>query len=80
MTESGTVLFAFCLTLLAGLSTGLGALLGIMAKTTHTRFLTGSLGFSAGVMLYVSFVEILGKARISLTEATGSNVQGAWAL
>jgi len=78
MTESGPLFFAFGLTLLAGLSTGIGGLLGIMAKTTHTRFLTGSLGFSAGVMLYVSFVEILAKARISLTDATGSNVQGAW--
>jgi len=53
--DAGTVLFAFSLTLMAGLSTGIGSALAFFTKTTNTRFLTAALGFSAGVMIYVSF-------------------------
>jgi ZIP family zinc transporter len=66
MTTS-TVLFAFGLTLVAGLSTGIGSAMALVAKRTNTRFLSASLGFSAGVMIYVSFVELLGEARETLT-------------
>ncbi len=72
-----TLLFAFGLTLLAGLSTGIGSAMAFFAKKTNTRFLSISLGFSAGVMIYVSFVEILNQAKISLTEALGIT-QGTW--
>lgn len=51
--------FAFLLTLFAGLSTGIGALLAFFTKRTNTLLLAAALGFSAGVMLYVSFVELL---------------------
>jgi zinc transporter, ZIP family len=61
-----TLLFAFGLTLFAGLSTGIGSAIAFFARKTNTRFLSLSLGFSAGVMLYVSFVEIFYKARISI--------------
>lgn len=71
------VLAAFGLTLLAGLATGIGSALGFFAKRTNTRFLAASLGFSAGVMLYVSFVEIFAKARLALTGALGI-VPGTW--
>ncbi len=47
------------LTLFAGLSTGIGSALAFFTKRTNTRFLTYALGFSAGVMLYVSLVEIM---------------------
>ena len=57
------VLFAFALTTFAGLSTGIGAAFTFFTKKTNKAFLSGSLGFSAGVMIYVSFVEILSKAR-----------------
>ncbi|NTV93409.1 MAG: zinc transporter ZupT, partial [Chlorobiaceae bacterium] len=50
---------ALGLTLLAGLSTGIGSLLALMVNHTNKKFLTFSLGFSAGIMLYVSFVEIM---------------------
>ncbi|MDZ7664436.1 MAG: zinc transporter ZupT [Desulfotignum sp.] len=73
--DAGTVLFAFSLTLMAGLSTGIGSALAFFAKTTNTRFLTASLGFSAGVMIYVSLVEIFVKARDAL-EATLGPFQG----
>ncbi|MFA7673618.1 MAG: zinc transporter ZupT, partial [Clostridia bacterium] len=54
----GNIYFAFALTLLAGLSTGIGSLIAFFAKKTNTKFLSLSLGFSAGVMIYVSMVEI----------------------
>lgn len=68
---------AFSLTLFAGLSTGIGSILAFFTKTTNERFLSTSLGFSAGVMIYVSFVEILGKAEESLISALGENL-GSW--
>lgn len=70
-------LIAFGLTLFAGLSTGIGSALAFFTKRTSPKFLATSLGFSAGVMIYVSFVEIIDKARDSLIE--GSNyVMGHW--
>ncbi|MBN1182536.1 MAG: zinc transporter ZupT [Bacteroidales bacterium] len=66
--DTQTVLFAFGLTLFAGLSTGIGSTIAFMAKTTNTKFLSVALGFSAGVMIYVSFVEIFLKARDVLGE------------
>ena len=71
------LLLAFGLTLFAGLATGIGSLIALFAKRTNTNFLSISLGFSAGVMIYVSFVEILVKARASLTTAMGP-VKGEW--
>lgn len=71
------VIFAFSLTLFAGLSTGIGSLIALLSKKTSTKFLSFALGFSAGVMIYVSFVEILVKARESLVEVWG-DVLGNW--
>ena len=51
------ILLAFVLTLLAGLSTGIGSLIAFLAKQTNKKFLSVSLGFSAGVMIYVSMIE-----------------------
>ncbi len=48
------------LTLLAGLATGIGSLIGLFMKKISPGFLRLMLGFSAGVMLYVSFTELLG--------------------
>jgi len=66
--DSTTLLIAFGLTLFAGLSTGIGSAIGFFAKRTNTKFLAVALGFSAGVMIYISFVEIFFEARISITE------------
>ncbi len=55
-------LFAFLVTLGAGLATAVGAAVGLFARHTNRQFLALALGFSAGVMIYVSFVEILPKA------------------
>ena len=56
------MLFAFLVTLGAGLATAVGAAVGLFARHTNRQFLALALGFSAGVMIYVSFVEILPKA------------------
>lgn len=58
MFSTSQVIQAFILTLLAGLATGIGSIIALKAKTTNKVFLAVSLGFSAGVMVYVSFVEI----------------------
>lgn len=64
-------LFAFLLTLGAGLSTGIGSVLGLLGKGFNPRLLSLSLSFSAGVMIFVSFVEIFPKARASMAAALG---------
>ncbi|HHT49725.1 MAG TPA: zinc transporter ZupT [Firmicutes bacterium] len=75
---TANLLFAFGLTLMAGLSTGIGSLLAFYAKQTNKKFLSVALGFSAGVMIYVSMVEIFAEARASL-EAVYGSTKGYWA-
>jgi ZIP family zinc transporter len=75
--EWSPVAIAFALTLFAGLATGIGSALALLARRTNTRFLSAALGFSAGVMIYVSFVEILADARASLSADLGMRA-GAW--
>ncbi|MBS3819987.1 zinc transporter ZupT [bacterium] len=66
------VWIALGLTVFAGMATGIGSAIAFFAKRTNYRFLSISTGFSAGVMLYVSFVEIFGKGIESLTKAYGN--------
>lgn len=68
---------AFLLTLIAGLCTGAGSLVALTARRTNTKLLAASLGFSAGVMVYVSFVGILAKAQESLVHELGKG-PGSW--
>jgi ZIP family zinc transporter len=72
------LLFASALTLFAGLATGLGSFLALMTKRTDAKFLSISLGFSAGVMIYVSMIEIFVKAQRALVAELGER-GGAWA-
>ena len=74
----GSVLFALGLTVFAGLSTGIGSLIGFMSKEFNPRFLTVALGFSAGVMIYVSMIEIFVKARDSLSVTFGDKMGYVW--
>jgi zinc transporter, ZIP family len=76
-TNFDNVVFAFLLTLFAGLATGIGAALAFFTKTTNTKFLSIALGFSAGVMIYVSMIEIFQKAKDSLISIHGT-VNGTW--
>lgn len=76
--NTDNLLFAFRLTLLAGLSTGIGGLFAFYAKQTNKKFLSVALGFSAGVMIYVSMIELFAEARNSL-EAVYGSIKGYWA-
>jgi len=76
--DFNNVIFAFGLTLLAGLSTGIGSLLAFFTKRTNTKALSIALGFSAGVMIYVSMIELFSEAKIALVAALG-NTGGSWA-
>lgn len=67
---------AFLFTLLAGLSTGLGSLVAFFSKRTNRKFLSISLGFSAGVMIYISMAEIYIEAGETLREQLGKS--GGW--
>lgn len=71
------VWYALGLTLLAGLATGVGSAIAFFAKRTNYRFLSVATGFSAGVMLYVSFVEILPKGLAALAIPYGERL-GHW--
>lgn len=71
------VMLAFGLTLFAGMATGIGSIIAFTAKRTNYRFLSIATGFSAGVMLYVSFVEIFFKGVEALTGRYG-DYWGHW--
>ncbi|TCL54886.1 zinc transporter ZupT [Allofournierella massiliensis] len=72
-----TVLLALFLTLLAGLSTGIGSCIAFLSRHTNRKFLSISLGFSAGVMIYVSLIEIFFKAQDALITEMGTRL-GSW--
>lgn len=77
MNDVNNLFLAFSLTLFAGLATGVGSAIAFFAKKTNTKFLSVSLGFSAGVMIYVSMIEIFVKAQDSLTHELGPKL-GSW--
>ena len=65
------VLSGIGLTALAGLATGVGSCIAFFAKRNSTRFLSCALGFSGGVMIYISFVELLAGSQGELSELFG---------
>ena len=70
------LLFAFALTTLAGLSTAIGAAIAFFAKKTDTKLLSTAMGFSAGVMIYISFVELLAEGFRTVGEELGESMAG----
>ena len=78
MYDLTSILIAFGMTLIAGLATGIGGVIGVAQKNPSDKFMAGALGFSAGVMVYVSLIEILPKGMESLTESYGE-LSGQWA-
>jgi len=68
--ESALIL-AFLVTLGAGLATGIGSTLAFFTKQTNKAFFAVSMGFSAGVMIYLSFVEILPKSVKYISDTSG---------
>ena len=75
--DNPNVWFALGLTLFAGLSTGIGSALAFFSKHTNRSFLSIALGFSAGVMIYVSMIEIFFKAKGALCAELGDR-PGYW--
>lgn len=65
------MLAVLALTTFAGLATGVGGAIGFFVKKTNIRLLTFLLGLSAGVMVYISFVELLASSQATLAEIYG---------
>jgi ZIP family zinc transporter len=59
MDVSANVNVALLLTLLAGLSTGIGSSIAYFIKKPRIAYLSFGLGLSAGVMIYISLDELL---------------------
>ena len=57
------IISALILTLIAGSATGIGGALVLFKKKLSSRFLAGSLGLSAGVMIFISMAEMLPEAQ-----------------
>ncbi len=71
MVTIGDVELALLLTTIAGLSTGIGSIIAYFIRKPKTIYLSFFLGFSAGVMIYVSFVELLFGAIESVGQIPG---------
>lgn len=74
MNISGNVGMALLLTVIAGLSTGIGSAIAYFIKKPKIIYLSFALGLSAGVMIYISFMELLPDAITAIGELWGSAV------
>lgn len=72
------VQIAFLLTILAGLSTGIGSAIAFVVKEKSEKILTFAMGLAAGVMLYLSFMEMLPHATASVTQHDGHSHETSW--
>ena len=70
----GNLFSALLLTLCAGLATGIGGIVIMFVKKFSPKFLSASLGFSAGVMILISLVELFPEARGSLSGIYGEKL------
>ena len=71
------LILAFTLSFLAGAASAVGGLCSFFVKKENLSALAIGLGFSAGVMLYVSFMEILPHAHQTLGILYGE-IPGRW--
>lgn len=69
--EFTNLTYALTLTIFAGLSTGIGSLIAFFAHKTNKALLAFSLGLSAGVMIYISFVELFAQSQSNLINEFG---------
>jgi len=67
----GDIGTAILLTTLAGLSTTVGSALAFIVRRPGPRFMAATLGFAAGVMVLVSFAELLPRAVDTLGDTGG---------
>lgn len=70
----GNFIMAFLLTLFAGMATGIGGAIILFVKRFSPKFLCATLGFSAGVMILISLVELFQEAREALSLEFGENL------
>lgn len=77
--DAERALYAFGLTALAGLCTGIGGAVAFFTRRTDARLLSGALGFSAGVMIFISLTELLVESSRSLEASLGPSA-GGWAV
>ncbi|WP_114750986.1 zinc transporter ZupT [Pleomorphovibrio marinus] len=77
MQADENLLFAFALTFMAGLSTGVGGLAAFANFARKEKFLAFALGLAAGAMIYISFVELLFGALESF-QKEGDDAQTAY--
>jgi ZIP family zinc transporter len=71
MEVSQNVGAALILTVIAGLSTGIGSAIAYFIKKPKIAYLSFSLGLSAGVMIYISFMELLPDATKAIGQLGG---------
>lgn len=67
-----SIIYPLILTFIAGLATGIGSIIAFFAHRTSRGFFSFTLGLSAGVMLYVSFVELFDQSRDLFTASWGA--------
>ncbi|HOK26036.1 MAG TPA: zinc transporter ZupT [Bacteroidales bacterium] len=72
--DSAVIIRALIMTFIAGMATGAGGLVAFFARRTKPSFLSFSLGFSAGVMIYISFTELLPESRLNFSGVYSENV------
>jgi ZIP family zinc transporter len=71
MDVTENIIPAFLLTVFAGLSTGIGSAIAYFIRKPKIAYLSFSLGVSAGVMIYISFMELLPEALETVGEFWG---------
>ena len=72
--ELNNIYLGFALATFAGLSTGIGSGIALFTKISNKRFLAIALGLSAGIMIYVSFMEMMQWSFESLSLIYGHNL------
>lgn len=73
-------LFPLLLSTIAGLSTVLGAIIIFFTKSRNEKFLTFALGFSAGVMIAVSFTDLFPTAQTAISKYHGNTPGVLWSI
>ncbi len=77
--EPQLLIFPLLLTLGAGLATGIGSAIAFFARPTNKRLLSFALGLSGGVMVYVSFMELMQQASSELQQLHGPSAGNLYA-
>lgn len=74
------IISALILTLIAGSATGIGGALVLFKKKLSSDFLAGSLGLSAGVMIFISLAELFPEAQSGIMSGGAYPHGDTWVL